>query len=204
MSKTMQPIDDTILRSIRAHASATAFSARHFVRFGSNVAIRQALSRLVRAGKIRRIRRGVYDLPREHPLVGLMSPDPMAVIKAVMDSAGVPWQVSGAYAANLLGLSDQVPAKVVVLTTGKPRTMRVGKTTVYIRRVAPRYLLAPRTPAGLVFQGLRYMGKDNVTEAMVNDLRRRVAAEDKAQLAALISRMPAWMQPLVQKICALE
>lgn len=204
MDKKPQSIDKSILRSVMARSSASVFSARDFDGFGSNAAVRQALSRLARAGKIRRIRQGIYDLPREHPLVGITSPDTMAVIKAVMDSAGVPWQVSGAYAANLLGLSDQVPAKVVVLTTGKPRTMQVGKTTVHIRQVSPRYLLAPRRAAGLVFQGFRYMGKDGVTEAMVNDLRRRMAVDDKKQLAALIPRMPRWMQPLVKRICATE
>jgi hypothetical protein len=128
----------------------------------------------------------------------------MAVIKAVLDSTGVPWQVAGAYAANAIGLSDQVPAKVVVLTAGKPRKLQVGKTMIYVRRAAPRYLLAPGTTAGLVFQGLRWMGKDGVTDATVNDLRKRLDAGDKRQLADLLSKMPAWMQPLVRRICATE
>jgi hypothetical protein len=204
MEKTTQPVDEKILRSIRARASGSAFSAKHFSDFGTAEAVRQALSRLARAGKIRRIRYGVYDLPREHPLVGVKSPDPIAAIKAVMDSTGTPWQVSGAYAANAIGISDQVPAKVVVLTTGKPRKMQVGKTTIYVRRTAPRYLLAPSTTAGLVFQGLRWMGKDDVTDVMVGDLRRRLHAKEKRQLADLIPQMPRWMQPLVRRICATE
>ena len=140
-------------------------------------------------------------MPREHPLVGVKSPDPMAAIKAVMESTGTPWQVSGAYAANAIGISDQVPARVVVVTTGKPRKMQIGKTTVYVRRTAPRYLLAPGTTAGLVFQGLRWMGKASVTDAMVNDLCRRLSSDDKQQLADLIPQMPRWMQPVVRRIC---
>jgi predicted transcriptional regulator of viral defense system len=204
MSNTTQPIDDVILRSMRARQSASAFSAKHFAGFGTAEAVRQALSRLARVGKIRRVRRGVYDLPREHPLVGVKSPDPMAAIKAVMDSTGTPWQVSGAYAANAIGISDQVPARVVVLTTGNPRKMQVGKTTVYIRQTAPRFLLAPGTTAGLIFQGVRWMGKDGVTDAMVNDLQQRLQADDKRRLTDLIPQMPRWMQPLVQRICTTE
>jgi uncharacterized protein DUF6088 len=205
MSKTTQPIDDMILRSMRASRSASAFSAKHFWGLGgSNVAVRQALSRLAKAGKIRRVRQGVYDLPREHPLVGVKSPDPMAALKAVMDNANTPWQLSGPSAANAIGISDQVPAKVVVLTTGKSRKMKVGKTTVHIRQTAPRYLLAPGTVAGMVFQGLRWMGKDGVTDAMVNDLHTRLDPDAKRQLTELIPKMPVWMQPLIQRICATE
>ncbi|MGO9243329.1 MAG: DUF6088 family protein [Verrucomicrobiia bacterium] len=204
MRTKAQGIDTVILKSARGTGRGAVFTARHFLHLGSRDAVDQALSRLARHGAIRRVRRGVYDLPKTHPLLGVLSPDPMAVIKAVLDSTGVPWQVAGAYAANAIGISDQVPAKVVVLTAGKPRKLQVGKTTIYVRRAAPRYLLAPGTTTGLVFQGLRWMGKDGVTDAIVNDLRKRLNAGDKKQLADLHSKMPAWMQPLVRRICATE
>lgn len=204
MRTKAQGIDKAILRSARGLGRGTVFTARQYLGLGSRDAVDQALSRLTKQGLIRRVRRGVYDLPKTHPLVGIASPDPMAVIKAVLDSTGVPWQVSGAYAANAIGISDQVPAKVVVLAAGKPRKLQVGKTTVYVRRAAPRYLVAPGTTAGLVFQGLRWMGKDGVTDAIIADLRTRLNANDKRQLADLISRMPGWMQPLVRRICTAE
>jgi hypothetical protein len=197
-------IDKLILKSVRRLGSGAVLTARDFVHLGSRAAVDQALSRLAKHGAIRRVRRGVYDLPKTHPSLGALSPDPLAVIKAVLGSTGVTWQVSGAYAANAIGISDQVPAKLVVLTAGKPRKIQVGKTTVYVRRAAPRYLLAPGTTAGLVFQGLRWIGKDGVTDAMVKDLGKRLGAHDKKQLADSLSKMPAWMQPLVRRICTTE
>jgi hypothetical protein len=204
MRTMAQGIDTAILKSARGLGLGAVFTARHFLHFGSRAAVDQALSRLARQGAIRRVRRGVYDLPKTHPLLGVLSPDPMAVIKAVLDSSGVPWQVTSAYAANAIGISDQVPARVAVLTAGKPRKLQVGKTTIYVRRVAPRYLLAPGTTAGLVFQGLRWVGRDGVTDAMVNNLRERLDAGDKKQLIDLLSKMPVWMQPLVRRVCATE
>ena len=204
MRNDAQGIDKVILKSVRRLGGGTVFTARHFLHLGSRAAVDQALSRLAKQGAIRRVRRGVYDLPKTHPSLGALSPDPLAVIKAVLDSTGVPWQVAGAYAANAIGISDQVPAKVVVLTAGKPRKIQVGKTTVYVRRAAPRYLLAPGTTAGLVFQGLRWTGKDGVTDTMVKDLRKRLDAGDKKQLVDLLSKMPAWMRPFVRRICATE
>ena len=200
MNTNAQSINTAILKSARGLGRGSVFTARHFLRFGNSGAVNQALARLARQGAIRRVRRGVYDLPKTHPRVGVMSPDPLAVVKAMLDSTGTPCQVAGAYAANAIGISDQVPAKVLLLAMGKPRRIQVGKTTVYVRRAAPRYLLAPGTTAGLVFQGLRWMGKDGVTDAMVNDLRKRLNADDKKQLADLLFRMPAWMQPFVRRI----
>src|SRR6266404_4579621 len=112
MKTAAQPIDVSILRSMRSSRGASVFSPRHFDGVGSPDAIRQALSRLVKAGKIRRIRRGLYDLPRQHPIIGQTAPDIMATVRALMDGSHAQWQFSGAYAANALGLSDQVPAKI--------------------------------------------------------------------------------------------
>ena len=82
--KAIQPIDSPILRFMQSKPDASVFSSGNFTDLGNPDAIRQALSRLVKAGKIRRIRRGLYDLPREHPIIGQVAPDPMAAVRALM------------------------------------------------------------------------------------------------------------------------
>lgn len=141
MKRSLQSIDDKILRSLRAKRSASTISAKHYARYGNALAVGQALSRLAKAGKIRRIRQGLYDLPRPHPVIGQTAPDPMATVRALMEGSSAQWQVSGAYAANLLGLSEQVPGRIVVLTNGSSRQVKLGKLTLVFRRAAPRYLL---------------------------------------------------------------
>src|SRR5262249_3408796 len=130
MKKYAKGIDSTILKSLRARRSATAFSAKHFQHLGNAFAVGQALSRLAKAGKIRRIRHGLYDFPHEHPVIGITAPDPMAAVRALMEGSSAEWQVSGAYAANLLGLSDQVPGRIVILSNGAPRRISLGKLTL--------------------------------------------------------------------------
>ena len=95
-----ETIDELILRSIRARRSASVSSAKQFEGVGKPAAVRQALSRLAKAGKIRRIRQRLYDLPRKHPIIGQTAPDPMAAVRALMEGSQAQWQVSGAYAAN--------------------------------------------------------------------------------------------------------
>lgn len=200
MHNTAQPIDKAILRSIRSRPAGSVISAGHFADVGSQDAVRKALSRLVKAGKIRRIRRGLYDLPRSHPIVGQTGPDIMATVRALMDGSHAQWQFTGAYAANALGLSDQVPAKVVILTDGVPRRVALGKLMLVFRRAAPRNLLGAGTQAGLVIQALRYLKGSPDTPKHIGKLKKDLDTRTKKDLATLTPKLPAWMRPLAQEI----
>src|ERR1051326_8526689 len=155
--KVRQSIDNAILRSLRAARVGSVFTSRHFADVGSAEAVRKALSRLVKAGKIRRIRRGLYDLPQPHPITGQTAPNIKATVAALMEGSHAQWQFTGAYAANALGLSDQVPAKIIILTDGVQRKMSLGKLVLIFRRAAPRNLLGAGHRSGLVIQALRYL-----------------------------------------------
>jgi len=200
MKTAAQPIDVSILRSMRSSRGGSVFSPRHFESVGSPDAIRQALSRLVKAGTIRRIRRGLYDLPRQHPIIGQTAPDIMATVRALMDGSHAQWQFSGAYAANALGLSDQVPAKIVILTNGVPRRVSLGKLTLVFRRAAPRNLLGAGRPAGLVIQAIRHLSTDPDLSRHVTQLRKRLDAKTKGDLKLLAPNTPAWMRPVLQQL----
>ena len=174
---------------MRASPDASAFSLKHFSRLGGPAAVRQAISRLVKAGKIRRIRRGLYDLPRQHPILGQTAPDITATVRALMDKSQAQWQFSGAYAANTLGLSDQVPAKIVILTNGVPRRVSLGKLTLAFRRASPRNLLGAGSTSGLVIQAIRHLRKDS-------DLPRRIAQLKKTLDASTKKDLKLFMFPL--------
>lgn len=195
-----QPIDRGILRSVRAKSRASVFSPRHFADFGNADAVRKALSRLAKAGKIRRIRRGLYDLPQAHPIIGQTAPDIMATVRALMEGSHAQWQFTGAYAANALGLSDQVPAKVIILTDGVPRKVSLGKLVLMFRRAAPRNLLGAGTRAGLVIQALRYLRGSTDMPKHVARLRKDLDAGTKKDLASIIPKIVTWMRPIVQQI----
>jgi hypothetical protein len=195
-----EPIDEAILRSIRARRSGSVFSAKQFGGIGKGAAVRQALSRLAKAEKIRRIRQGLYDLPRKHPIIGQTAPDPMAAVRAMMEGSHAQWQVSGAYAANLLGLSEQVPARIVILTDGVRRRVSLGKLTLTFRRAAPRNLLGAGSPAGLVIQALRHLRAEGMDEARLSELRSMQDQSTRDELAELTPKLAAWMQPLVKRL----
>ena len=196
----MQTIEKSILSRIRGSGAGSVFSPSQFVDLGERSAVGVALHRLAKAGKIRRIRRGLYDLPRAHPIMGQTGPNIMATVRALMVGSQARWQFTGAYAANALGLSDQVPAKVIILTDGVPRRVALGKLTLVFRRAAPRNLLGAGQRAGLVIQALRYLkGSPDLARHLAR-LSETLDAGTKKDLAALAPKLAAWMRPVAQRI----
>ena len=68
---------------MKSGAPGAVFGPRMFGDLGSRAAVDQALGRLTKAGKIRRITRGLYDVPKTHPLLGVLSPDPEAIARSI-------------------------------------------------------------------------------------------------------------------------
>src|SRR5580658_1873965 len=128
--KKAQSIDSHILDRIHGYGRGSVFVPGDFLDLGSRESVDLALHRLARKRTIRRLARGVYDFPKEHPVLGLLLPSADAVARALAGRDRTRLQPAGAYAANILGLSDQVPAKVVYLTDGPTRTVAIGATII--------------------------------------------------------------------------
>lgn len=200
MDHRRQTIDRLVLRWVQSRSEYSTFSAKDLARFGNSAAVRKALERLTKKGDLRRIRRGYYDRPKDHPLLGQTSPDPMALVRSMMANSGAKWQVSGAYAANLLHLSEQVPAKIVILTDGVPRKVKLDRLVIDFRRASPRNLLGAGRPAGLVVQALRSLRLTGITPDTIAKLRRELKSRDKEELDRLTPQLPAWMRPIVREV----
>src|ERR1700720_4939874 len=110
-----------VLKRAKAADAGSALTPKAFADLGNRAAVDQALNRLTKAGKIRRISRGVYDIPKTHPTLGPLSPDPDVVARAIAAQAGYRLQPTPAGAANVLGLSSQV----VYLIDGSSRKITV-------------------------------------------------------------------------------
>ena len=124
----MQSVAHKALKRIHNKGSGFSFTAKDFLDLGSRGAVDVALSTLTKQGKIRRISRGLYDYPKHSELLGgMLGPDFDQVAHAIARKSGIRIQPSGALAANLLGLSEQVPAKLVYLTEYRCRRKRRPK-----------------------------------------------------------------------------
>ena len=158
------------------------------------------MKRQTDAGHLRQLARGLYDYPKRHPQLGTLAPRPDAVAKALAGRDKVRLQPSGAYAANLLGLSDQVPAKVVFLTDGPSRLVRVGRMAIQLRRTTPRNMAAAGRLAGLVMQALRHLGAEHVTPERIAHLKRTIPPTERQSLSKDLKLAPIWMHPILREL----
>ncbi len=169
---------------------------------GSRRAVDIALHRLTAQGTIRRVARGLYYVPRVHPVLGEVRPTPDAIVQALAAKHRLRIQPSGAQAANLLGLSEQVPQRLVYLTDGPPRRIRYGKQEIILRRTTPRNMAAAGRVSGLVIQALRHLGAAGVTDQVVAALRKRLRPKDRRELLADAPLAPAWIADVMRAIAS--
>lgn len=202
MSKLAPPMADRIMKRVRAKGRGWVFTPRQFVDFGTRGAVDMALSRLAKAGDIRRVGRGIYDYPRQHDRLGALSPDPDSLAAAVAAQSGDRLAPSGAAAANRLGLSTQVPAKVSYATSGRSRTKRAAGRSMTLRHSRAPVLSNAPGSANAVLQALAYLGRDQVDADVIERFARRIDDRDMQALLRARPRMVGWMGDVVLKIDA--
>ncbi len=186
--------------SVYGHGPGWCFTSHDLSNAGGDVAVRQALSRLKKGGFIRRIAWGLYDYPRKHPTLGTLPPDLDQAVKAIARRDRITVMPSGAHAANALGLSEQVPGKLVYLTDGPARRVRIGNTEIILKRTTPRMMAMAGTPAGLVVAAFKYLGKDHVDHSVATTLRKALSRDAKGSLRKNVTFAPRWMYKSLMSI----
>jgi hypothetical protein len=200
----VQTIDAKLKSRIYGSGRGSAFTPNDFLDIGGRDAVDKALSRLAAKGTVRRLARGLYEYPRQHPELGTLSPDIAKVARALAGKDRIRLQPAGAYATNLLGLSEQVPAKVVFLTDGSSRTVKIGRQEIQLRRTTPRNMAAAGRLSGLLMQALRHLGKEHITPERVEHLKRTPPARERDKLLKDLPLAPAWMHPLFRELTGID
>ncbi len=200
MGKHTQSIDNKIKSRVYGHGKGWAFTPAHFSDLGSRDAVASALKRYRQSGLIRQLARGLYDYPRTDPELGMLTPSPDTVARALAGRDAVRLQSSGAYAANLLGLSTQMPMKIVYLTDGNSRTVQIGKKQIILKRTTPRNMATAGRISGLVIQALRHLGRQHVDGEVIARLDRRLGANDRQQLLKDVPFAPAWIADIMRRL----
>ncbi len=193
-------IEKMLLKRIKGGKRGSVYTPNHFSDLGARNSIDKALSRLAKSGEFRRIARGVYDYPIIDPLLGILSPTIEAITKALTHRDRMRLQPSGAYALNLLGLSEQVPAKIVFLTEGESRKLKIGPMHIELRRTTPKNMAAAGRLSGLVIQAFRALGKDHVTKERIAKLKNSLPWQERQTMMKDIALAPAWMHSIFREL----
>jgi hypothetical protein len=197
----MQTMRDQIVTRIERLGAGKAFSAKDFLDIGSRGTVDMALSGLTRRGTIRRIRRGLYDMPKVNPaLGGKLSPDIDEAARAIARRQR--WKIvpEGAWAANLLGLSTQVPSKIIYLTDGPNNEVPIGRRTIHFKHARPKAMAGLDGKFALVVQAMRHLGKEAVGPREIKTLRATLSPADKRKLVRDTRFGVDWIYDVAKKI----
>ncbi len=195
-----------VLDQVQSAPPSYVWMPSDFTYLGSRDAVDKVLQRLVKAGQLRRIDRGLYDRPRTNKLTQrLAPPDYRAVLDAIGRRDNVRLLIDGLTAANDLGLTNAVPAHVTIHTDLRRRSLRVGGLTVKFSPTAPSRLYWAGRPAMRVVQALYWL-KDTIGDSRAAIITRlRSALRDPRHGPAIrqdlldgFAKLPSWMQPLVR------
>ena len=201
----MTAMADRIMQRVSAHDGGEwVCTPKDFLDLGSRGAVDQALSRLVKAGQLRRAGHGLYDKPRISSVLNRPAPAELdAAIAALARRDGVRVMLDGLVAANQLGLTNAVPAQVSYVTDGHSRTLEIDGRTVRFRHAGPRVMQWAGRPAAPVVQALRWLGPRAAADGrVVATLRSRLPDEVKLDLLRHGRDLPGWALPLARGIAS--
>jgi hypothetical protein len=195
----MKSIEKQIEKSITTKRKGTLFLPDDFLSYGSSEAIRKALGRLEDKKIIIRVSQGIYVQPKISKLIGPLTPSAEEVAEAIAKRDKIRTIPTGSYALNALGLSSQVPMKIVLLTDGSPREIKVGKRSIKFKRTTPKNLMAKGKISRLVIQALKEIGIGKIRMEEEHKILELLKKENVKDLKHDIALAPVWIQKLMKK-----
>lgn len=174
------------------------FFIADFTELGNYEAVRKSLQRLTKDKSIERIAKGIYFLPKKHERLGIIYPHAEQIAKAIAKRDKARIIATGSTALNLLGLSTQIPLKVVFLTDGSARKIKVGKQTIEFKKTNPKNLSIEHRLTNLVIQGLKAIGEKNVTQEQLQQIQSIIDQSDERDLVYQnLKNAPVWIQKII-------
>lgn len=186
-----------ILQYVKRTPKGKLFVTDSLLKFGARTAVDKALSRLAKNGEIVRLTQGVYVRPEQNRFVGQVLPEPFKIAEAIAKKTNEVIQVSGAEAARQFGLSTQVPAQSLFLTTGQTRRFNLGNQEVTLKHVAKRKIPLSGSKIGLAIVAMWYLGKQQVNTKTIEVIQKKLSPQEFTKLASSSKYMPAWMSSIV-------
>lgn len=196
----MQPVAERILNQAKTLPEGALISAREFLHLGQRAAVDQALKRLEQRRELMRVARGVYVRPVQTRF-GMRAPAAEKVVANIAASRAETVVNHGAAAANALGLTTQVPSKLVYLTSGRNRRLHLGAQVVEMEHAPPWMLLPSHRQAGEAVRALAWIGQRGAPEAL-KTLKQKLPASTVEELAAVRSALPPWMRESISQALA--
>lgn len=196
----MKTLSETIMEHVARLPKAAIIRAEDLSHLGSRTAINRALARLAKQEALLRVCRGVYVRLFESRFGKHASPVDL-VVRNLAQITGETVAPHGAAVANGLGLTTQVPMRIIYITSGRSRMLKFRALKVELRH-APRWQIAMGTrKAGDALRAVAWIGPEHSAKA----LRKIKSSFSKQELQEMVAARPKqlpWLARQVAEIVA--
>ena len=194
-------VENKIAEVLKLHPKGSVFFVDDFLDYGNSESVKKALLRLYEKEILVRLAHGIYLYPKMDTELGVLFPSTEDIAKAIARRDKAKIVPTGVQALNKLGLSTQVPMKVVYLTDGATRSIKVGKRTISFKNTSPKNLLATGEISGLSIQALKTIGKTKVDDEIILKIQTLLKKEKPENIIKDAKLAPVWINKiLIQSI----
>jgi len=195
-------IAEQIIKKVEKNDDLAVFGSKDFLEIASYDTVRRVLNKMAARGDIKKIMRALYYRPRFSELLQeyeVASPHQVAMAIARKFN----WNIAptGSGALNMLGLSTQVPSKWSYISDGVDKNIKFENISIEFKRRNNREISGMSYKTALVIQGLKALGKDNVSKADIDKIRELLTEKERKELLAEGKSTLAWIFEIIKKIC---
>lgn len=196
----MKIVQNNIERLLSRKKSGNLIFLSDFRGIGTEAAIKKALSRLVQKGVLKRAAHGIYYIPKIDPVLGELHPGGEEVAMMLAKKEKIRIRPAGAFALNKLGLSTQVPTRLVYITDGPPRQLKMGKLEIKFKATSHKKLATTGKISALVIQALEELDLNNIDESRTTRIKQLLLTEDPKKLKHDLTLAPARIHDYIVKL----
>lgn len=194
-----ESVQNRIENKIKSMKKGSIIFPSNFDNIGNVEAVKKSLLRLKNKKFLVRLAHGIYLYPKQDKLLGILYPSIENIATAIADRDKARIIPTGIKALNQLGLSSQIPMNIIFLTDGAARSIVVGKRTIKFKRTTPKNLAVKGEITSLVIQALKEIGKDNVTDEQLINIKKHLKLEKKELIEHDAKLAPAWIAKILKE-----
>jgi len=190
-------VENKIFESLKSRQKGVVIFVSDFSDYGSAESVKKALLRLNEKETIVRLAHGIYLYPKADKELGILFPSTEDIALAIARRDKVRIIPTGVQALNKLGLSTQVPMKLVYLTDGGTRNIKVGKRTISFRNTSPKNLFMKGEISSMVIQALKTIGNSKLDDSTLLKIQNILKKEKKDNIINDAKLAPVWISKIL-------
>ena len=192
-------IKAAVMKSIAESQPHSVFFISDYANLGAAETIRKILHEATITGILEKAGHGIYIKPKVSRFGKV--PIPLEKIaREIADRDKCKILPTGHTAANIIGLSTQVPMNLSYITTGSTRTIKIGERKISFRHASPKNFAAKGRAMPLLIQGIREIGEENISGSEYKAIRRFIDKQQDPYLHEDLLLAPAWIQRIIKKL----